>query len=274
MTNTTHGSTDQSGGRLICNRMRRLHLFEFGDQQWFPQLLRDAETAYLATAYRLLPRLLRRWAERISTVLHAGEPAEILDLCSGAGGPIPSIVDELERHGYQARVRLTDLYPNPKTTSNASVVWLAESVDATRVSPELAGVRTMFSAFHHFRPDAARAILKDAFDHRRAICIFEAGSGTLLAAATMLGVPLAVLALMPFSRPFRWAYCAFTYLIPLMPLIVLWDGMVSLLRIYSPEQMKRLTEGLQAPDYTWEIGGIHVTGFAGELPYLIGRPIL
>jgi ribose 5-phosphate isomerase RpiB len=57
----------------------------------------------------------------------------------------------------------------------------------------------MFSAFHHFRPDAARAILKDAFDRRRAICIFEAGSGTLLAATTMLGVPLAVLALMPFS---------------------------------------------------------------------------
>ena len=48
--------------------------------------------------------------------------------------------------------------------------------------------------------------------------------------------------------------------------------MVSLLRIYSPKQMKRLTEGLQAPDYTWEIGGIHVPGIAGELPYLIGRP--
>lgn len=62
------------------------------------------------------------------------------------------------------------------------------------------------------------------------------------------------------------------YLIPVMPLIVWWDGMVSLLRIYSPKQMKRLTEGLQAPDYTWEIGGIHVPGIAGELPYLIGRP--
>ena len=221
-----------------------------------------------------MPRLLRRWAERISTVLHAGEPAEILDLCSGAGGPIPSIVEDLEKLGYQARVRLTDLHPNPKTTSHPSVVWLAEPVDATRVSPDLAGVRTMFSAFHHFRPDAAKAILKDAFDRRGAICIFEAGSGTLLAAATMLGVPLAVLALMPFSRPFRWAYLPFTYLIPLMPLIVLWDGMVSLLRIYSPEQMKELTEDLQAPDYAWEIGGIHVRGIAGKLPYLIGRPIL
>ena len=113
--------------------------------------------------------------ERISTILPVGEPVEILDLCSGAGGPIASLVDELEMHGYQVRVRLTDLYPNPKTTSHPRVVWLAQSVDATRVPPELAGVRTMFSAFHHFRPAAARAILKDAFDRRRAICIFEAG---------------------------------------------------------------------------------------------------
>ena len=205
MTNT-HGSTDRW---RYNSGMGRLHLFEFGDQQWFPQLLRDAETAYLATSYRLLPRLWRRWMERISTILPVGEPVEILDLCSGAGGPIASLVDELEMHGYQVRVRLTDLYPNPKTTSHPRVVWLAQSVDATRVPPELAGVRTMFSAFHHFRPAAARAILKDAFDRRRAICIFEAGSGTLLAAAAMLGVPLAVLALTPFSRPFRWAYCAF-----------------------------------------------------------------
>jgi hypothetical protein len=254
--------------------MRRLHLFEFGDQRWFPQLLRDAETAYLATSYRLLPRLLRQWAERISTVLHAGEPAEILDLCSGAGRPMPSIIEELEKRGYQARVRLTDLYPNPKTTAHPSVVWLAEPVDATQVSPQLAGVRTMFSAFHHFRPDAAKAILKGAFDRRRAICIFEAGSGTLLAAATMLGVPVAVVVLMPFSRPFRWAYLAFTYLIPVMPLIVLWDGMVSLLRIYSPGQLKELTEDMQSPYYVWEIGGIQVPGIAGELPYLTGRPIL
>jgi hypothetical protein len=254
--------------------MRRRHLFEFGDQQWFPQLLRDAETAYLATAYRLLPRLLRQWAERIATALPIGEPAEILDLCSGAGGPMPSIVEELEKLGYQPRVRLTDLYPNPKSSSHPSIVWLAEPVDVTRVSGKLGGVRTMFSAFHHFRPEAARAILKDAFDRRRAICIFEAGSGTVLAAVTMIGVPLAVLALMPFSRPFRWAHCAFTYLVPLVPFIVLWDGMVSLLRIYSPEQMKKLTEGLGAPDYAWEIGGIHVPGIAGELPYLIGRPIL
>jgi hypothetical protein len=32
---------------------------------------------------------------------------------------------------------------------------------------------------------------------------------------------------MPFARPFRRAYLVFTYLIPVMLLILLWDGMVS-----------------------------------------------
>ena len=259
--------------------MRRLHLFEFGDQPWFPQVLRDAETAYIATSYRLLPVLPRRWAERITTVLQTGEPSEILDLCSGSGGAMPLIIDELVKRGYDARARLTDLYPNPKSASHPRIAWLAEPVDATRVSAKLAGARTMFSAFHHFRPDAARTILKDAFDHRRAICIFESGPGfklgpgMLLVAAMVVLVPVNVLALMPFARPFRWAYLLFTYLLPLMPLIVLWDAIVSNLRIYSPEHMKELTEDVQSPGYAWEIGRIRLRGIPGGLPYLIGRPI-
>jgi hypothetical protein len=250
-----------------------MHLFEFGDERWFPQILRDAETAYLAISYRIEPLLARPWAERISTVLNRGKPTEILDLCSGSGGALPWIIDELEKCGYEVRATLTDFYPNPNFASHPRMVWLAEPVDAARVPPKLAGVRTMFSAFHHFRPSAAKAILKDAFDHRRAICIFESESGGLLAAVWMIWIPLAVLTLMPFARPFRWAYLVFTYLIPLMPLILLWDSMVSVLRIYSPEQMKKLTEDLQASDYNWEIGRIQVMHGIRGLPYLIGRPI-
>ena len=253
--------------------MRRLHLFEFGDQQWFPQILRDAETTYLATSYRIFSVLPRRWAEKIATVLRPGEPAEILDLCSGSGGAMPLILEELNKHGCDARAMLTDLFPNPTAVSHPRIVWVAEPVDATRVSPKLAGVRTMFSAFHHFRPDAAKAILKDAFDRRCAICIFESGSDGVLAAGAMLGAPVAVLALMPFARPFRIPYLVFTYLIPLLPFIILWDGMVSILRIYSPGEMKKLTEDLQAPDYAWEIGRIQLFSILDGLPYLIGRPI-
>jgi hypothetical protein len=250
--------------------VRRLHLFEFNDQPWFPQVLRDGETAYLATAYRLVP-LPRHWAEKIVTALQPGDRMEILDLCSGAAGPVPALIDALERLGCEATVTLTDLYPNPKTAAHRRMAWCPKTVDATRVPPELTGTRTMFSAFHHFRPEAARAILDDAFQRRRSICIFEAGSGGLLGVATMLLVPLNVLLMMALARPFRWTHLLFTYLIPLLPLILFWDGVVSMLRIYSPEQMLALSQGLQAPDYDWEAGRIRARGIPGGLPYLIGR---
>jgi len=147
---------------------------------------------------------------------------------------MPQIIEDLLKWGYDVRASLTDLYPNPKSGPSSS----------------------------------------DAFERRRPICIFESGSGTLLGLAAMLGVPLAVLALMPFARPFRWAHLLFTYLIPLTPLIVLWDGIVSMLRIYSPEQMQKLTEDLRAPDYFWEFGQVKVRGIPDGLPYLVGRPFL
>ena len=59
--------------------MRRAQLFEFGNQRWFPQILRDAETAYLATAYRFMP-LAKLWAEKLSAGVKPGDPVQIVDL--------------------------------------------------------------------------------------------------------------------------------------------------------------------------------------------------
>ena len=269
----THRSAANDVFCDINGGVRPWRLFEFGDQQWFPPIFREAETAYLATAYRVFPMLARGWAERIATVLPQGEPAEILDLCSGSGGAMPMILGELSKRGYEVRAKLTDLHPHPKSVSHAQIEWLTEPVDATQVPPMLTGVRTMFSAFHHFPPEAAQAILRDAFERRRTICIFESGCGTLLGVAAMFWVPLAVLALMPFVRPFRWAYLLFTYLIPVIPVTIFWDGIVSKLRVYSPQQLQKLTAVLEAPDYAWEIGQIKVGGLPDRLPYLLGRRV-
>ena len=253
--------------------MRRVHLFEFGDQPWYPEVLRHAGTAYLATIFRLSRELPRRWAEKIATVLRQNDRSEILDLCSGSGGPMPLVIEELVKAGYDARATLTDLYPHPRSASGPRISWSAEPVDATLVPPHLAGVRTMFSAFHHFRPDEAKAILRDAFDRRTAICVFESGSGKLLKFGMALGHPIVLLVLMPFVRPFRWTFLVFTYLIPVIPLSLLWDVIVSFLRIYSVEDMQKMTEDLRAPDYVWEVGRIQTRGVPGGLPYLIGQPI-
>jgi hypothetical protein len=58
-----------------------------------------------------------------------------------------------------------------------------------------------------------------------------------------------------------------------VPLVSLFDGLVSCLRTYSVAELRELTEGLNATNYEWEIG--EVKSMAGPIPitYLIGVPI-
>lgn len=248
-----------------------MRLFEFGDQPWLPNVLREGETVYLAASYRMLP-LARAWADRLLDALQPRGPVSIVDLCSGSGGPLKQVVEELTARGYSVDVTLSDLYPPARSTPHPAIHWHPYPVDARAVPAELKGIRTMFSAFHHFDPQAADAILEDAFSRRLPICIFEAGAGDLLGIASMMLVPLNVLLMMPFARPFRWQYLFLTYLIPLLPLMIFWDGIVSMLRIYSTSQLVQMIRGLQAPDYVWEVGALRVPKMPSTLPYLIGRP--
>lgn len=65
------------------------------------------------------------------------------------------IVEALCKQNYDVHASLTDLYPNPSSGLHPRIRWQLDPLDATRVPPRLTGVRTMFSAFHHFRPNAA-----------------------------------------------------------------------------------------------------------------------
>jgi hypothetical protein len=64
----------------------------------------------------------------------------------------------------------------------------------------------------------------------------------------------------------------FTYVFPLIPLVLLFDGMVSCLRTYRTRELRELIGELAPSEYWWEIG--ERSGTFGSLPvtYLIGYP--
>ena len=245
--------------------MKRLHLFEFEDLPWFPALLRGAMTSYLKSTYRMAP-FPAIWAQRIAPLLKAGE-TRIVDLGSGSGGPIFLVLAELRKQGLEPQVTLTDLYPNP---FSSDLTVYPQSVDARSVPTSLHGIRTMFASFHHFAQPDARRILADAFEKRTPICIFEGTSRSLPAILAALLIPLFVLLLTPTVRPLKIPQLIFTYLIPILPLLICWDGLVSQFRTYSPAELRQLTADLQASDYTWEIGELEAKGVPFAVPYLIG----
>jgi hypothetical protein len=260
--------------------MNRVHLFELEDQPWFPRILRDAGTAYLEFAARMAGHSAAL-APTLEQALAACDEKRIVDLCSGGAGPVGAIVEELARRGIEVHALLTDFYPNEGSLarvaarSSGRIDWRPEPVDAMHVPRELAGVRTLFNALHHFRPEAARGILADAAAAGRPIAIFEVIGRQPAPLIGILFAPLLFALSLPFLRPFRWQWIPLTYLLPILPLFVLWDGLVSCFRVYSPAELHALVDSLEPRHrdaYDWDIGRIRMPGPPVFATYLVGVP--
>lgn len=257
--------------------MRRYHLFEINDQFWCPRVVRDAMTDFLAFSLRVGNHYAAAvpWLER---VLGACGLHQVTDLCSGGAGAWPTLLPALNA-GRQLAVTvcLTDKYPNTDALSRAALIsggltFAPTSVDALDVPDEFGGVRTIFTAFHHFTPEQARAVLRDAVRQGRGICVFEATQRGAIAIIATLFSPLIVLLTTPLLRPFRWSRLVLTYLVPVIPVAVLFDGIVSCLRTYTPQELKTLVDDPDFAHYEWHIGEEH-TRSPIPMTFLVGYPV-
>jgi hypothetical protein len=256
--------------------VKRRHLVELEDLPWWPDVFRDAATDYLVTAIRST-KTYAGLAPLLATALGRTGATRIVDLCSGGGGPWPELLPALRAEGAEVSLCLTDKYPNASGLARIAsklpgVRYEPRSVDATDVPPHLTGFRTMFTAFHHFRPAEARAILASAVRDRQGIAIAEGASRTPAALATMLLVPLAVWFMTPAIRPFRWSRLFWTYLVPVVPVAIMFDGVVSCLRIYTPDELMAMAREVGGEEYHWEVGVDRPAGSPIPITYLIGVP--
>ena len=256
--------------------MRR-HLFEFGDLPWLPRRLREGITGYLELAHRLIGTNEPIAAILAPRIAATGSP-RIIDCCSGAGGPQTRLVTSLrDEHGLDVETVLTDLYPPAEQVQriNANGNYLkyeAEPIDAANLPERLSGFRTLICGFHHLAPREARTVLEDAFDKRQPIAIFEITENSWPAFVAISFVPLIALGVVPLIRPMRFAYLLLTYVVPVLPLVVFWDGLVSSLRTYSLAELQELIEDLRSEDYQWELGRLEIPNVPYGPPYLIGTP--
>ena len=124
------------------------------------------------------------------------------------------------------------------------VEFYACPVDARHIPADLEGFRTIFSTFHHFNPEAARAMLADAVNRHQGIAVFEAAKSSFRTMVATAAVPFLCWRVTPHIRPFRWSRILWTYLLPIVPFTLFVDGILSCMRAYSPEDLRELTDGL------------------------------
>ena len=239
--------------------------------------MRDGGTdwlAFMANTFGMFADV----APKIRAAMNAVGTTTVLDLCSGGGGAWLTLERELARSG-PVTVVLSDLFPNVEALADARsrnggrLQAIDTAVDAANVPAHLRGVRTMFNAFHHFPPDTARRILADAVAKECPIAIFEgAGKRAIGLVAMPLQLPILLL-FTPFVRPFRWSRLLFTYLVPLIPLLVLFDGTMSFLRLYLEDEMRELVASTPGHErFVWDIWIMKRCGVRAGAMYLVGVP--
>ncbi len=243
------------------NKMGRIHLFEFEDQKWFPAFLRNYGTDFLQFMSNMT-KMYKPTVPIIEKVLKKSKTNQIIDLCSGGSGGLIGINAELKKNIPDLEIMLTDFYPNIPAFEFAkkqaeNFKFIEKPVDARNVPAELEGLRTQFWSLHHFKPTDAKQILQNAVNSNNSIAIFEFQERRMLSLVALLFSPLVVLFTTPFINPFKIGRFIFTYFIPIVPLFVLWDGIVSSLRTYSVKEMNELVENLNGTEtYDWEINKV------------------
>jgi len=254
--------------------MGRIDLFEFEDQSWFPQLFRNFGTDFL----RFLANKTQMYKPIIPIIekgIDAVEVNQIIDVASGSTGGLLGLNDSLLRLFPDLLVHVTDYYPNLPgfeyiNDKAFNFDYVDGQIDARNIPKELWGFRTLFLAFHHFNPKDAVQVLQDAVDKDVPIGIFEAQERRFLSILGMLFSPITVLLTTPFIMPFSWKRYFFTYIIPIVPLFVLWDGVASCFRTYSVAEMKALVKQVKNQEtYDWEIE--RIKSGPGVILYLLGR---
>ncbi|TKD03915.1 hypothetical protein [Polyangium fumosum] len=274
----------RGAGTPIIAFVRRMQLVELEDLPWMPAAIRDGGTDLLDFGFDRL-EFYRGVVPKLGALLDQTGCTQVIDVCSGGGGGALYAMRALRDEGRgDVRFVLTDRYPNEAGRARVAerkdpgLVYREESVDALAVPPELDGVRTMWSALHHFPPEAVAALVASTVRDGKPLAFFDVAASPALRrlpgvlAPLALGVNMTMLfvgsfVLVPFVRPLRASRWALTYLLPLIPTLVAWDGMVSALRAYTPDELLAIARAVPGGDaYAWD------AGVAGSALYLTGCP--
>lgn len=148
-----------------------------------------------------------------------------------------------------------------------------DSIHITNFNTSEKGVYLFVNSFHQLNSEKAKKILQDIVDSGNPVVVVEGNNDSLWQIVGMtVFVPLTVLLTAFFVKPFRISRIIFTYLIPILPIIIVIDGCIALLKLYNPTDLLELTSSLERNNYEWKAGK-NDNGRGGKIMYLTGRKL-
>jgi hypothetical protein len=212
--------------------MKRVFAFEFGDQKWVPKIFRrqlhELLQFQVGLFYQALLPLLKNW-------IVENKIDQLTDLASGTGGPWHKFLPLIQKEKPNFSLQLSDINP----IKNSAIPFIKHSVDLNNPSSWPAGALSIFTAFHHLKKEQIHYLLSKAVEENRPLFIAEFTERSSKRVLGMLFSFIAVWVHSPSVKPFTFTRFLFTYLLPVVPLIYLWDGAVSHLRSFSDQELEQ-----------------------------------
>ncbi|KAH6679304.1 hypothetical protein B0J14DRAFT_294651 [Halenospora varia] len=178
---------------------------------------------------------------------------------------------------------LTDLHPHIPDWTEASkksenLSFVSDSVDAANAPSSLNGgegkkiFRLYNLAFHHFDDRLGSDILRNTIETADGFGIFELQERTISSLITIFAMGLLMFAITPFYFWRSPGHLFFTYIIPIIPFVLVFDGYISSLRTRSAEEVQALMKECGASCDGWSVKSGHEqhTFPTGYMTWVIG----
>ena len=229
-----------------------------------------------------------------------------VDFCAGAGGPTPYIERDLntrlglskpisnglgkETSGASVDFVLTDIAPHLPAWEAASkksdnLHYIPTSVDAadaprdllkpfqkkeSTFRPSSKVFRLFFLAFHHFDDPLAAKILANSLDTADGFGIFELQNRTFSSLLTCTLMWPLLLLVSPFYFWRDPGHLFFTYVVPVIPFVLVVDGYTSSLRTRAPDEIKSMMRRQDIEGWKFGNGSEYHTYPIGEMSWFMG----
>jgi hypothetical protein len=225
-------------------QFRRLQLFEFCDQAWLPAFIREAHLDclnFIHTTYQpyfRLAGLIARWASQTGN-------AAVLDIGSGGAEQVARLIRcAIAQDVSLPRFVVSDLYPNIDAwrqvegeLGEQQLGHVEKPLSALNAQDSNLRNWSIFTAFHHLAPETARHFLANFAKHGNGLCIVELTKRRWLDIIPMI-FALPVHLIVPFfAKKFKLSKLLVTTVLPIVPVMVSFDGVISVLRTYKPDEI-------------------------------------
>lgn len=171
----------------------------------------------------------------------------VLDIGSGGGEHIESILTAAQVHDTKLpKLILSDLFPQAtryqklqQKFGEQSTAYISTPLDMNAVDQEYDALM-ICSALHHFKPEQIEQLFKDVASNRKSITILEISERTIPAFVNSMFGPFILCPLAAiFSPNPKWQKILLT-IIPIIPLMFMWDSIVSSLRSYTNHEIQTM----------------------------------